>query len=417
LSVQSVRKHYRAYEDIAWDAPEMQIDPKDPRFELGPDEGLGRTQWYRDLPQETRARIGLSGTVGAMKLGVVFESVLKRGLLEFAAGLPNRSEEFRYAYHEVIEEAHHSLMFQELINRSGLNPAPMPRALQRGTRYVVRMARVFPELFFFFVLGGEEPIDFAQKQTIKSGRTLHPLVKRIMQIHITEEARHLCFARNYLQRTVPRLSAFNRLRLRVALPVLLGIMAKMMLQPSSAMIRRYQIPTSVIRQAYDDNPDHKRKVRASLAGRDPGIGQARVWLERPPPVEWRPVRKPSFLLDGPAEPQQEVWFRFPPVEGGDPLLHRVLLAYASDLSLLDVIARTHGLPQGRAMLASLDHAVWFQRHARVDEWLLFAQESPAAAGARGLARGMIYTRDGRLVASVAQEGLMRRVGALPGSGW
>jgi hypothetical protein len=265
LSVQSVRKHYRAFEDIAWDAPEMQIDPADPRFELGPDEGLGRTEWYRALPQETRARIGLSGIVGAMKLGVIFENVLKRGLLEFAADLPNRSEEFRYVYHEVIEEAHHSLMFQELINRSGQNPSPMPRALQRGTRYVVRMARVFPELFFFFVLGGEEPIDFAQKQTIKSGRTLHPLVKRIMQIHITEEARHLCFARNYLQRTVPQLSAFKKLRLRVALPVLLGIMAKMMLQPSSAMIRRYEIPSSVIREAYDDNPEHKRKVRASLA--------------------------------------------------------------------------------------------------------------------------------------------------------
>lgn len=265
LSVQSVRKHYRAFEDIAWDAPEMQIDPKDPRFELGPDEGLGRTAWYRALPQETRARIGLSGIVGAMKLGVVFENVLKRGLLEFAASLPNRSEEFRYVYHEVIEEAHHSLMFQELINRSGLDPSNMPRRLQRGTRFVVRMGRVFPELFFFFVLGGEEPIDFAQKQTIKSGRVLHPLVKRVMQIHITEEARHLCFARNYLQKTVPTLSAFKRLRLRLAIPVLLGTMARMMLQPSSAMIQRYQIPASVIREAYDDNPDHKRRVRASLA--------------------------------------------------------------------------------------------------------------------------------------------------------
>lgn len=151
------------------------------------------------------------------------------------------------------------------------------------------------------------------------------------------------------------------------------------------------------------------QVRDSLAGRDPGIGQARVWLERPPPVEWRPVRKPSFLLDRPAEPRQEIWLRFPPVPSDVPLLHRVLLAYATDLSLLDVIARTHGLPQGRAMLASLDHAVWFQCHARVDQWLLYAQESTAAAGARGLARGMIYTREGRLVASVAQEGLMRRL--------
>jgi hypothetical protein len=90
-------------------------------------------------------------------------------------------------------------------------------------------------------------------------------VKRIMQIHITEEARHLCFARNYLQRTVPKLSAFKKWRLRIAIPVLLGTMARMMLQPSSAMIARYDIPASVIREAYTDNPAHKQKVRASLA--------------------------------------------------------------------------------------------------------------------------------------------------------
>jgi acyl-CoA thioesterase-2 len=157
------------------------------------------------------------------------------------------------------------------------------------------------------------------------------------------------------------------------------------------------------------------QVRAALAGRDPGAGQAKLWLSEPPPVEWRPVRTLSFLLADPADPHQELWFRFPPVPSDDPLLHRVLLAYASDLSLLDVIARSHGLGRG-AMLASLDHALWFQRSARVDQWLLHVQDSPSAAGARGLARGMIYTRDGKLVASVAQEGLMRRVDPLPRTG-
>jgi acyl-CoA thioesterase-2 len=169
-------------------------------------------------------------------------------------------------------------------------------------------------------------------------------------------------------------------------------------------------PPEGLRSAHD-------QVRDALAELPPGEGQGRVWIERPPPVDWRPVRRPSFLLAGPGEPHQEVWFRFPPVDSDDPLLHRVLLAYASDLSLLDVIARSHGLLPGRAMLASLDHALWFQRSARVDQWLLFAQESPAAAGARGLARGMIYTRGGALVASVAQEGLMRRVENLPRKGW
>jgi hypothetical protein len=265
LSVQSVRKHYDAYEDIAWDAPEMQIAKDDPRFELPPDRGLGRTAWYRTQPQAVRAEIGLSGTVNAMKLGVVFESVLKRGLLEYAAKLPNDSPEFRYAYHEVIEEAQHSLMFQEFVNRSGQNPRGLDAALALGTRFVIRLGRAFPALFFFFVLGGEEPIDFEQKQVLRSGRDVHPLLRRIMQIHITEEARHLCFARNYLQRNVPKLGWFARLRLKLAIPFILGSMARMMLQPSSSMIRRFQIPAAVVREAYTRNPDHLRNVQASLA--------------------------------------------------------------------------------------------------------------------------------------------------------
>jgi hypothetical protein len=264
LSVQSVRKHYDAYEDVDWDAPEMQIRRDDPRFELQ-DDTLAQTDWYKALPQPLRAEIGLTAVAGAMKFGVVFESVLKRGLLEFAFSLPNRSPEFRYVYHEVIEEAQHSLMFQEFINRSGMNPRGLPGLMTLGTRFVVRLGRVFPALFFFFVLGGEEPIDHAQKRHLRAGRDLHPLLKRLMQIHITEEARHLCFARNYLQRTVPQLGWFARLRLAVAVPIILGEMARLMLQPSKAMIRRFAIPRQVVREAYTENREHRRKVRESLS--------------------------------------------------------------------------------------------------------------------------------------------------------
>lgn len=265
LSVQSVKKHYRAYEDIDWDAPQNAIRRDDPRFELGEEEGLGATEWYRSQPAAVRAELGLTGIVSAMKVGVVFENVLQRGMLEFAFQLDNRSPEFRYAYHEVIEEGHHSLMFQEFINRSGLDPRGVDRMTELGTRFVVSLGRRFPELFFFFVLGGEEPIDFAQKQSLRSGKEHHPLLAQIMKIHITEEARHLCFARNYLQRNVPQLGWFARQRLAYMIPVILGEMASMMLEPGPAMIRKFDIPASVIREAYRDNPEHERRVRASLA--------------------------------------------------------------------------------------------------------------------------------------------------------
>ena len=107
LSDQSVKKHYDAYADIEWDAPHMQIDPRDPRWELDPDTGLGASDWYQALPQPTRAALGLHSITQATKLGLQFENVLQRGMLELAFKLPNRTPEFRYAYHEVSEEGHH----------------------------------------------------------------------------------------------------------------------------------------------------------------------------------------------------------------------------------------------------------------------------------------------------------------------
>ena len=144
LSHQSVVKHFDAYADVAWDSPEFAIDPADPRWELFPDSPLGGTDWYQALPQELRARIGLHGIVANMKAGLQFESILKRGLLEYAFKLPDGAPEFRYAYHEVIEEAQHSLMFQEFVNRSGLEAPGLTWDMKLGARRVIGMARRFP---------------------------------------------------------------------------------------------------------------------------------------------------------------------------------------------------------------------------------------------------------------------------------
>jgi hypothetical protein len=198
-----------------------------------------------------RSRIGLHGIVSNMKTGLQFESILKRGLLEYAAKLPNQSPEFRYAYHEVIEEAQHSLMFQEFVNRSGLPVRGMPWGLRRLAEwFVVPLARVFPTLFFLFVLGGEDPVDHLQRRVLSDpDTTLHPLVERIMRIHTTEEARHLSFARKYMQRTVPGLGFLRRLHLAIIAPLVLGIMARLMLLPSRDLVRHFGVPGDVVRAA------------------------------------------------------------------------------------------------------------------------------------------------------------------------
>jgi hypothetical protein len=263
LNRQSVDKHFDAYADVGWDEPGMEIDKRDPRWELGDRDPLGRTEWYKALPQETRAELGLLRTASNMKVGLQFESILQRGLLEFAAKLPNGRPEFRYAYHEVIEEGHHSMMFQEFVNRSGLEVPGMPPLINVLSRRVVLMGRRFPEMFFVFVLGGEDPIDYVQRESLRSDRELHPLLERIMRIHVTEEARHLSFARHFLKGKVPRLNRFRRFAVGIQAPITLGIMAGLMLQPPRHLVKRYGIPRRVIKEAYG-SAENKAEVRRSL---------------------------------------------------------------------------------------------------------------------------------------------------------
>jgi hypothetical protein len=265
LNDQSVRKHFDAYDDVPWD--DHPIDPADPRWELSPDDPLGATDWYRSLPQEKRAEIGLHSVASKMQVGYFFEGVLKRGLLEHAQTLPAGSPELRYAYHEVIEEAQHSLMFQEFVGRAGHGSVVrLPLDARIGSQLVVRLGRHFPELFFIFVLGGEDPIDHLQREALRErgGRELHPLLERIMRIHVTEEARHLSFARNWLKKRVPHLDPIRRTVLSVGAPLILGEMGGLMMKPSSELIRTHQIPDEVVREAYDDNPEWAESAAVAL---------------------------------------------------------------------------------------------------------------------------------------------------------
>ncbi len=135
------------------------------------------------------------------------------------------------------------------------------------------------------------------------------------------------------------------------------------------------------------------------------------WLSRMGPFEFRHVYPRDELNPPKRPPFQQVWFRLGEIVGDAPELHRALLAYASDFHLLGTATFPHGISyyQPNVQMASLDHALWFHRPFRADEWLLYAIDSPSAQGARGLARGQVFDHDGRLVASTVQEGLIRVV--------
>ncbi|WP_112662420.1 acyl-CoA thioesterase II [Microvirga flavescens] len=135
----------------------------------------------------------------------------------------------------------------------------------------------------------------------------------------------------------------------------------------------------------------------------------RTYYQRERPIEMRPVELNRYTSNDPMAPQFRVWIRATGPLPDDLAIHQSVLAYASDMTLLD----TSLVPHGRTVFdpaiqaASLDHALWFHRPFRADEWLLYAQDTPNASGARGFSRGLIFKRDGTLVASVAQEGLIR----------
>jgi acyl-CoA thioesterase-2 len=164
--------------------------------------------------------------------------------------------------------------------------------------------------------------------------------------------------------------------------------------------------------APDSLPTFQERVEEHLDRFGPDLAQ---WMVRERPIDSRPVDDPHWLDPTPRPPEQDVWIRSNGALPDEPLLHACVVAYASDLTLLDTAMLPHAISHrgNQYMIASLDHAMWFHRPFRADEWLLYHQWSPSASGARGLAGGLIFCRDGTLAVTVIQEGLMRPVSASP----
>ena len=153
-------------------------------------------------------------------------------------------------------------------------------------------------------------------------------------------------------------------------------------------------------------PDRQEMLRSVLPHMPDAV---RAYYQRERPIEIRPVEMQRYASREKMEPRFNVWIRATSALPDDPSIHAAVLAYASDLMLLDSSLVAHGTTvfDRKIQGASLDHALWFHRPFRADDWLLYAQESPSTSGARGFSRGLVYDRAGMLVASVAQEGLIR----------
>jgi hypothetical protein len=263
LSKLSVEKHFDAFTDVPWDDPDMAIDPTDPRWELWGLDPLSRSAWYLGQPAEVRSRIGLHRVTQMLHTGWQFENILQVGLLIHAMHQPNDSTEFRYLHHEIGEESQHSMMFHEFVRRSGMKTTGMPRGSNLVIRpFLMAMAKWDPMVLCLAALAGEEPADHLQREQLKLGYP-HPLLERITRIHVTEEARHISFARHYIRRTVPTLGRARRGLLSVSMPVFMWVGALLMVKPGASFRRANRIPRAVLRDA-QRCPEARRTFAGSV---------------------------------------------------------------------------------------------------------------------------------------------------------
>jgi hypothetical protein len=261
LSRGSVRRHFNPYTDIDWEAPEFFVRQSDPRWVLSATDPLGRHPWYKAQPLAKQTAIGMWRHANAAKVTLHLESILIRGLMQYTFSVPNGSPEYRYCLHESVEECNHTMMFQEVVNRIGVDVPGMPRWLRRLSPLIPLVAGPLPNTFFFGVLAGEMPINHIQTNVLREGKSVHPIMANVMAIHVAEEARHISFADQYLRKRVPHLPRRNRFVLSLYVPIVMRVLCQAIVVPTRGFAKEFGIPRSVRKESFFHAPDSSRTLR------------------------------------------------------------------------------------------------------------------------------------------------------------
>jgi hypothetical protein len=304
LSEGSVRRNFNPYTDIDWSDPRFAVTDNDPRWLLPASDPLAGHPWYRAQPLEKQIAIGMWRQANVAKVGLHFESILIRGLMGYGFWVPNGSPEYRYCLHESVEECNHTLMFQEMVNHIGVDVPGMPTGLKWLSPLIPLASGPLPIAFFFGVLAGEEPIDHSQKMILREAKELHPIMERVMAIHVAEEARHISFAHEYVRKHVPDMPPLSRFVLSLYVPVVLRVLCQAIIVPPRAFWKEFDIPRSVRKDVFFGAPESRKFLRdmfgdVRMLARDTGLWNplARlIW--RLCKIDGRPSRYRS-------EPQRE----------------------------------------------------------------------------------------------------------------
>jgi len=256
-----VRRHFDAYADINWGATEFIVRRDDPRWVLSKSDLLGSHRWYQGQSSSRQIAIGLARQANIAKVAAQFESILVRGLMHYSFRLPNGSPEFRYCVHESVEECNHMMMFQELIDRTGVDAHGVRLWLRLLSSALPHSATLAPNAFFFGVLAGEVPFDRTQADLLRTDDPIHPMVEQVVAIHLAEEARHIAFAHAYLSRNVRGMPRPNRFLLSLYVPLITRLLCNALLVPPRTFFAEFEIPRSVRREAFFSDPSSRRRLR------------------------------------------------------------------------------------------------------------------------------------------------------------
>ena len=261
LSEASVARHFDAFADIAWDSPDFEIRKDDPRWVLPAKvDPLGAHPWYQALPLDRQIEIGMWRQANILKVGLQFENILIRGIMQYVFTLRNGSPEYRYLTHEATEECHHTQMFQETINRIGVDVPGMPWFMRKIAGLLPWAASTVPVGFFLGVLAGEEPIDHMQKDVLRAGDDLPPVLSRIMEIHVAEEARHISFAHEYIKQRGPRLGRIDRFVMAMLFPIIMRVLCDVIMVPPKQFRNEFGIPRKVMKDLYWRKPESRERL-------------------------------------------------------------------------------------------------------------------------------------------------------------
>jgi len=295
LSEASVARHFDAFVDVPWDDPDFQVRKDDPRWVLPAHaDPIGAHPWYQALPLERQIEIGLWRQANVLKVGLQFENVLIRAIMQYVFALPNGSPEYRYLSHEATEECHHTQMFQEAVNRIGADVPGMPRALRALAPVLPMLVNSVPVIFFLGILAGEEPIDHTQKEILRAAENLPPVLARVMAIHIAEEARHISFAHEAVKLRAPHLKPISRHLTALVLPLLMRYLCDAIMVPPREFWERFDIPEEVKNDLFWDSPQSQERLQ-NLFGDVRMLAEQSNLMTRASRKLWRKCK-----IDGPA---------------------------------------------------------------------------------------------------------------------